>query len=97
MSVTAIIEFTAHTDCRHQLLSILTTPVQLTRENPSCLAMQVLADNDTPDVVIFIEHWDSIASHQAHRGNLMAADHLANILPLLATELKTTYYQVVAE
>ncbi len=55
--------------------------VTLTREEAGCLQYSLCQDTQTPNILSFVEQWESRAHLQAH----METEHFQRLVPLLAT------------
>lgn len=55
--------------------------VELTRKEEGCIRYDLCQDTSTPEIISFIEAWESADHLKAH----MQTDHFLRLVPLLAT------------
>ena len=55
--------------------------IELTRKEAGCIQYSLCQDSNTPNIISFIEQWESREHLKAH----METEHFQRLVPLLAT------------
>ncbi|MFI3115735.1 MAG: antibiotic biosynthesis monooxygenase family protein [Clostridia bacterium] len=66
--------------CNHsKFLEIAEELVRLTRQEDGCIAYSLTKSNDNPDILVYVETWQSKSHFEAHT----SSEHFTRIIPNL--------------
>jgi quinol monooxygenase YgiN len=91
MTITRINKFQAHEEQAQALRDLLESFVPMIRGSDGCLDCQVLQNLDDPALIVVIEIWESVESHQASVKNILS-DALKEAMTLIAGPPESAYY-----
>ena len=79
-----------------ELLSVLSSLVELTRKEPGCLSYILLQNNEDPTDFTFVEEWQSNVALESHFTTKHFKDALITLPNLLAAEPEIRRYHVAS-
>ena len=92
MSILRISEFEAKENQEDTLFDFLKTIIPMIETSIGLISCQLLRNADKSNHIIIIEKWKSIEDHKESAKNI-PEDKLREVMPLLASPPKGTYYQ----
>jgi quinol monooxygenase YgiN len=79
-----------------ELLSVLSSLVELTRKEPGCISYRLLQNNQDPADFAFVEEWQSSTALESHFATKHFKDALVKLPNLVAAEPDIQRYHLVS-
>jgi quinol monooxygenase YgiN len=80
----------------NELLSVLSSLVEPTRNEPGCISYNLLQNNEDPTGFAFVEEWQSTTALESHFATKHFKDALVKLPNLVAAEPDIQQYHLVS-
>ena len=90
--VTVVVEIRAKKDTGNSLVSIFKKVLPLTRESDGIISIELVQNQDDPDVLVFIERWETRDHYEKYLAERTEAGALETLAELIEGELNIRYF-----
>ena len=90
--VTVIVEIRAKKDTGNNLVSTFKKVLPLTRESDGIISIELVQNQDDPDVLVFIERWETRDHYEKYLAERTEAGALETLAELIEGELNIRYF-----
>ena len=90
--VTVIVEIRAKKDTGNNLVSTFKKVLPLTRDSDGIISIELVQNQDDPDVLVFIERWETRDHYEKYFAERTEAGALETLAELIEGELNIRYF-----